>query len=45
MRLIEAEEREGLEDMSPIREMTPPGWKRKIDNEDGTILWLVRDSN
>lgn len=45
MRLIRAEEREGLEDMSPVREMTPSDWKREIDNEDGTILWLIRDGN
>lgn len=34
-KLIWATEREGLVDRSPLHEMTPPGWKRGIDDEGG----------
>lgn len=43
VRLVEAEEREGLDDTSPIIELTPPGWKRFVD-EDGMVHGLERDT-
>lgn len=42
MPLLWATERNGLVDTTPLKELTPPGWKRLVDR-DGMVFDLVKD--